>query len=968
MQTGYVMRQWWVSSIKVFVFLLILAVVGLILFRIPLLDSVLRHQLSELGVPDHSFEINELSLSHLRLDDVSLGSDHEFKSKTISANWSMESILSGGIQTVTVDGLRAELDLREGESLLGSLQPLLEKSGDSNGQHNTKAGVAILSTVSINDAQVHLLVGDGGLLLTSSGQIKPGNTDELLFDLEFESAGNLATVNGVFSGSLETNLFPLSNPDALKAQFTLDTAGGVFRSTESVDLSVLTVPMSNKADLQINVSGQTPLAFENLDSWLQAFEGSAAVKLVPDEVGVPERLSGLNGDLVISGDWTHDQGHIRIEKDSWLEVKQLNQGWLIEQGLPAEFDSMMKDGSSTRLRFDEGNQATSQLNTETLAWSVDTNLAGTMMMGEASAQLKSAFQLKLSSDAQLSSFDVQSLEMTTTGFAYGGNTYDRLKLEGEVAGTPDQFSGLLDVSAAASVLQFGELKAQGVTLNLPLSGELKNSNGVLKLREQGDASMKRLTGLEGVEIRSPVKLKFPSAEVSLIREGEAMTLSHTASVSSLALNLRIHSDDGSYTAIDVHPGPLRVSGNTNKDQAYAGELIVSNAQMALPQHDIQLGGLAATVPFEMAKKTLNARFEIREIEHEAEQPYFAPMSFRGTARLKNQRITAKATGGAAELDNLKVQAQHSLRSGKGHVAVKSSPLNFTPGGLQPSKLRPDLEILEEVSGEMVSEARLDWSKKGLSSNGKVNLDGWSFDVGSTRVSGMWAGLEMTDVVSPASKPSQKVEIAMIDVGVPLESFEAVYQIQGDGSPKVALEKARVEVLEGTLDIEPALIDPLSDQADFVLRVNHLNLGSLFELIKVEGLAGSGQLKGRIPVSFSGTQVAIADGQLEATEPGILRLHSEAVSQVLGGRVQNVDMLIEALTEFHYSELTLSLNNSNNNDMVAKLSLLGKNPRVMNGREFQLNINLESNISKILDALVQGYGLSNQALQRALRLR
>ena len=97
------------------------------------------------------------------------------------------------------------------------------------------------------------------------------------------------------------------------------------------------------------------------------------------------------------------------------------------------------------------------------------------------------------------------------------------------------------------------------------------------------------------------------------------------------------------------------------------------------------------------------------------------------------------------------------------------------------------------------------------------------------------------------------------------------------------------------------------------------------------------------------------------------MKSEKLSQLLAGKAGDVDLLLQALTEFHYTELTLQLNNSTNNDLLATLSLLGSNPNVLEGRLFRLNINLESNISDILQALGQAYGLSSKALQRAFRL-
>ena len=175
------------------------------------------------------------------------------------------------------------------------------------------------------------------------------------------------------------------------------------------------------------------------------------------------------------------------------------------------------------------------------------------------------------------------------------------------------------------------------------------------------------------------------------------------------------------------------------------------------------------------------------------------------------------------------------------------------------------------------------------------------------------------------------------------------------------------MIGGTLSIGPTVIDPLSSSTNVVFQVADIDLEALFKLIDVEGLAGDGRLDGSIPLTLRDDSVSIQDGVLAANKPGILRFKSEKVSKLLAGSAEDVDLLLQALTEFHYTELTLKLNNSANNDLLTTLSLLGNNPKVLKGRPFRLNINLESNISDILKALGQAYGVSSKALQRAFRL-
>lgn len=81
----------------------------------------------------------------------------------------------------------------------------------------------------------------------------------------------------------------------------------------------------------------------------------------------------------------------------------------------------------------------------------------------------------------------------------------------------------------------------------------------------------------------------------------------------------------------------------------------------------------------------------------------------------------------------------------------------------------------------------------------------------------------------------------------------------------------------------------------------------------------------------------------------------------------MNLLLQALQNFHYSELSLHLDKSVTHDLVVKLSLLGNNPDVKDGRAFRLNINLETDIGKILQTINQGYNLSHEILQGSFRM-
>ena len=81
----------------------------------------------------------------------------------------------------------------------------------------------------------------------------------------------------------------------------------------------------------------------------------------------------------------------------------------------------------------------------------------------------------------------------------------------------------------------------------------------------------------------------------------------------------------------------------------------------------------------------------------------------------------------------------------------------------------------------------------------------------------------------------------------------------------------------------------------------------------------------------------------------------------------MNLLLQAMQDFHYTELSLALDKSVAHDLVAQLSLLGNNPEVKEGQDFRLNVRLETDIDKILRKINDGYSISHEILRRSFRL-
>jgi hypothetical protein len=86
-----------------------------------------------------------------------------------------------------------------------------------------------------------------------------------------------------------------------------------------------------------------------------------------------------------------------------------------------------------------------------------------------------------------------------------------------------------------------------------------------------------------------------------------------------------------------------------------------------------------------------------------------------------------------------------------------------------------------------------------------------------------------------------------------------------------------------------------------------------------------------------------------------------------GRSQAMELVVQALQNFHYSVLDSTIDYDSKGRLVLGLKLEGQNPEVRGGQPVVLNINLEEDIPALLTSL-QLSGRVNEAVTERVRER
>jgi hypothetical protein len=731
------------------------------------------------------------------------------------------------------------------------------------------------------------------------------------------------------------------------------------------------LPQPNSASLALNMKGKGQTGpFQhirtNWQEWLKKSSFAGTGTFAIQNINYADKFSDLEGQASISAEYTNGAGKVTFSDNNFVTASGIDPGWLDSLGIPAEFAQQVSRGISLRMN-DQANQVAFRSHED----GTDLNIAGAIMVSTANAKanVKTNAEGILDRQYNVQAFKLNGLTAKATGLRYAGTLIDRVTLSGDLHGFPQSWRGNLDLLSDINQLQFDPLAGKMAHAALPLQIKFDKGNWQIILRQPGHVSLEKLAPIKTASITGPLTATIPRANFKLTSQAKGFALTHDLQITSTNFSMQIDQDEKPAVDAQISGAEIKLTGKFETNAKYQGQSDINLTSVALPQSQLQFDNITSQLNLDPDAQGIIATFKLGNVKHNAASPYFTPHSLSGKVFRQNDIYSFESSAGIPRAQYAMLSGALALDSGLGNVKISIPSLRFVPGGLQPEALLPELAAMKDVNATISNNIQFSWSTSGMTnSNGYLLLKDATCKYQDITVFGLNAALTLNDLFSPTSPPGQTITVRNIDLGVPIKNLSIAYQIQATDPLKIAIEQARASLIGGTMSIAPAIIDPTSSHVDTIIQVADLDLGILFGLIKVQGLSGTGRMDGSIPITIDGKHIAINKGQLSADAPGIIRFKSERVSQLLSGAGKEMALLLEALAEFHYSELTIKMDKSIKNDLVATLSLLGNNPHVKGGQLFRLNINLESNIDQILNSIAQGYIISNVALRNIFRLR
>lgn len=305
-------------------------------------------------------------------------------------------------------------------------------------------------------------------------------------------------------------------------------------------------------------------------------------------------------------------------------------------------------------------------------------------------------------------------------------------------------------------------------------------------------------------------------------------------------------------------------------------------------------------------------------------------------------------------ETLQFSGSHALARNCGEAAFTlQQPLSALEKQLQP---RPQaLAPLVLQDGSVDARLELDWCmqpKLRFNAKGTLLARDAAFGWDKARVEATQVDLRLDSLQPLQGRLQFAAQRGQLATGTPLADLNVDLDLAAQAMTVHALE---VKLLGGRLHGEPLRLPWPAGQQSLPLHVRQVDLGQLLKLFDLEGLSGSGQIDGVLPLGWRNGGLEIRNGQLNSSGSGTIRYAPEhPVHDNLG---------LQALRNFHYQRLGADVSYTSNGDYRAQAALEGNNPDFYDGYPVHLRLNIGGNLPGMFRAALFSGDFSRHILQQ-----
>jgi hypothetical protein len=325
-----------------------------------------------------------------------------------------------------------------------------------------------------------------------------------------------------------------------------------------------------------------------------------------------------------------------------------------------------------------------------------------------------------------------------------------------------------------------------------------------------------------------------------------------------------------------------------------------------------------------------------------------------------QLVTNFSNAAIFGADGFTVNLQHDLQHGNGILLAQQ---RNTILALQPLLHRFSATRTELQSGNWDSSLEMAWAQgRETSLSVLLTVEDLQFDAEGYKFDGGAINISLDGWPNLSSSPAATLSWETIDVGFPMEDVSMAFDfaISADtGEVRLHGKQLALRLFDGNAVSDDFAWDSVSKRGHLSLDLKQLSLNQILAL-EDEKLYSTGRLNGSVPIHINRGNLSIASGIVTAIDPGgFIRYEPNAAIQATMEDNAQMTVLVEALSDFNYHQLSSDLNYGEDGKMHAVVRLKGSNPSFQGGREVHFNLTLEENVATLLKSLRLGDDIVEQ---------
>ncbi|MBS1196963.1 MAG: hypothetical protein H6R18_748 [Proteobacteria bacterium] len=300
-------------------------------------------------------------------------------------------------------------------------------------------------------------------------------------------------------------------------------------------------------------------------------------------------------------------------------------------------------------------------------------------------------------------------------------------------------------------------------------------------------------------------------------------------------------------------------------------------------------------------------------------------------QLKGQSLQADGTLQLQQTEVLRFSAIHALAKGCGQGSAAMKQHLPTLGKLLQSSSSL-LSPLDLQAGDAEGRFDLNWCvQPGFVFDARGNMQARAASLGweRARLEGIDSSLQL-DALQPLrgrvvlSSPRGQLATGTVLTDLKINLAMA--------APKLNVQELQVKLLGGSLHGGPVAVDWPPDGQTLPVEIRHIDLAQLLELFKLQGLSGSGQLSGMLPLTYRDGGIEINDGRLNSLAGGTIKYAPDtAIPTNIG---------LQVLRNLHFQKLGTQIWYAQDGAYRAQIKLDGSNPDFYNGYPVRFGLNIK----------------------------